>query len=223
MLGIPAGEGETGLRIAPSDGETRPALPVGDAETTLGAGPASDRGVHAGTYRNGPDDLTMAAPASSPAFTGTTPAALRAGTLTRTGCSCRASSSAATHHQAAWRRRHGRGLPGVGRGARRRGRAQGHQAGGRARSGRGAGIERRFKRELLLARQVTHKNVVRIHDLGEIDGIKYITMPYVDGARPGDVLQERRQAAGAERALRIVRGVVSGLPPRTRRASCTAI
>ena len=42
-------------------------------------------------------------------------------------------------------------------------------------------IERRFKRELLLARQVTHKNVVRIHDLGEIDGIKYITMPYVEG------------------------------------------
>ena len=42
-------------------------------------------------------------------------------------------------------------------------------------------IERRFKRELLLARQVTHKNVVRIHDLGEINGIKYITMSYVDG------------------------------------------
>jgi len=42
--------------------------------------------------------------------------------------------------------------------------------------------ERRFKRELLLARQVTHKNVVRIHDLGEIDGITYITMPYVQGS-----------------------------------------
>ncbi len=43
-------------------------------------------------------------------------------------------------------------------------------------------IERRFKRELLLARQVTHKNVVRIHDLGDIDGIKYITMPYIQGS-----------------------------------------
>ena len=30
-----------------------------------------------------------------------------------------------------------------------------------------ADLERRFKTELLLARQVTHKNVVRIHDLGE--------------------------------------------------------
>ena len=34
-------------------------------------------------------------------------------------------------------------------------------------------MARRFKRELLLARQVTHRHVVRIHDLGEIDGIKY--------------------------------------------------
>src|SRR5262245_22785317 len=39
-----------------------------------------------------------------------------------------------------------------------------------------ADIERRFKRELLLARQVTHKNVVRIHDLGDIDGLRFITM-----------------------------------------------
>src|SRR5262245_2211317 len=32
-----------------------------------------------------------------------------------------------------------------------------------------AEAEKRFKTELLLARQVTHKNVVRIHDIGEID------------------------------------------------------
>ena len=44
-----------------------------------------------------------------------------------------------------------------------------------------AELEQRFKRELLLAREVTHKNVVRIHDFGEIDGTKYITMLYVDG------------------------------------------
>jgi serine/threonine-protein kinase len=45
-------------------------------------------------------------------------------------------------------------------------------------------VERRFKRELLLARQVTHKNVVRIHDLGEVNGTKYLTMPFVDGRDP---------------------------------------
>ena len=38
--------------------------------------------------------------------------------------------------------------------------------------------EKRFKRELQLARQVTHKNVVRIHDLGEIDGI----IPSIEGS-----------------------------------------
>jgi len=43
-------------------------------------------------------------------------------------------------------------------------------------------LEKRFKRELLLARQVTHPNVVRIHDMGEINGIKFITMPYLDGS-----------------------------------------
>jgi serine/threonine protein kinase/tetratricopeptide (TPR) repeat protein len=71
-------------------------------------------------------------------------------------------------------------------------------------------IERRFKRELLLARQVTHKNVVRIHDLGEIDGIKYITMPYVDGADLATILK-RDGPLPVGRVLRIARAVVSGL------------
>src|SRR4051812_25867349 len=42
-----------------------------------------------------------------------------------------------------------------------------------------AALEQRFKQELLLARQVTHKNIVRVYDMGEVDGIKYITMPYL--------------------------------------------
>src|SRR5215211_6404242 len=50
-------------------------------------------------------------------------------------------------------------------------------------------IERRFKRELLLARQVTHSNVVRIYDLGDINGIKYITMSYVEGADLATIIQ----------------------------------
>src|SRR6266566_2471844 len=31
----------------------------------------------------------------------------------------------------------------------------------------------RFKQELLLAREVTHKNVIRIYDLGEAEGMKF--------------------------------------------------
>jgi len=39
----------------------------------------------------------------------------------------------------------------------------------------------RFKQELLLARKITHKNVVRIYDFGEADGLKFFTMEWIDG------------------------------------------
>jgi len=73
-----------------------------------------------------------------------------------------------------------------------------------------AAIERRFKQELLLARQVTHKNVVRIHDLGEIDGIKYITMSFHQGADLATVLQ-RDGKLPVPAVLRIMRQLASGL------------
>lgn len=71
-------------------------------------------------------------------------------------------------------------------------------------------IEQRFKQELLLARLVTHKNVVRIHDLGEIDGIKYITMSYIDGEDLATVLKRERKLPVPE-TLKIVRQVAAGL------------
>jgi len=42
-------------------------------------------------------------------------------------------------------------------------------------------ILKRFKQELILARQITHKNVIRIFDLGEADGSSFITMEYIEG------------------------------------------
>jgi tetratricopeptide (TPR) repeat protein/tRNA A-37 threonylcarbamoyl transferase component Bud32 len=71
-------------------------------------------------------------------------------------------------------------------------------------------VERRFKRELLLARQVTHKHVVRIHDLGEIDGIKYITMPYIEGRDLAQVLRERGRLPVPE-TLRFAKQIAAGL------------
>ena len=42
-------------------------------------------------------------------------------------------------------------------------------------------IIERFKKETLLARSLTHENVIRIYDLGEVDGIKFISMSYIKG------------------------------------------
>src|SRR5437660_2599777 len=71
-------------------------------------------------------------------------------------------------------------------------------------------LERRFKRELVLARQVTHKHVVRIHDLGEIDGITYITMPYVQGSDLSTILKAEGRLP-VDRALALAKEVASGL------------
>ncbi|HEX5830603.1 MAG TPA: serine/threonine-protein kinase [Gemmatimonadaceae bacterium] len=40
----------------------------------------------------------------------------------------------------------------------------------------------RFKDELRLARRISHRNVVRVHDIGEAHGVPFITMELVDGA-----------------------------------------
>lgn len=69
--------------------------------------------------------------------------------------------------------------------------------------------ERRFKQELLLARQVSHPNVVRIHDLGDAAGIKYITMSYVEGADLSTILKEG--ALPIDRAKRLAAQLLSGL------------
>ena len=46
-----------------------------------------------------------------------------------------------------------------------------------------------FKKETLLGRTITHENVVRIHDLGEVDKIKYISMDYIKGENLLELIQ----------------------------------
>ncbi|MEE9218285.1 MAG: protein kinase, partial [Acidobacteriota bacterium] len=53
------------------------------------------------------------------------------------------------------------------------------------------GALERFKREILLASKVTHKNVLRIHDLGESGDFKFISMNYVDGDDLKELLREK--------------------------------
>lgn len=49
----------------------------------------------------------------------------------------------------------------------------------------------RFKSEIRLARRISHRNVVRTHDLGETNGLYYITMEYVEGKSLKDLIRER--------------------------------
>jgi serine/threonine protein kinase len=53
----------------------------------------------------------------------------------------------------------------------------------------------RFKQELRLARRITHRNVVRTYDLGEVDGVYYITMEYVHGTTVAALIREAGRLA----------------------------
>jgi serine/threonine-protein kinase len=63
----------------------------------------------------------------------------------------------------------------------------------------------RFKQELLLATKVSHKNILRIHDLGEAGGVKFISMAFIEGEdlwhllkREGKLPEERIVAIGKQ-------------------------
>src|SRR5690348_10001057 len=70
----------------------------------------------------------------------------------------------------------------------------------------------RFKQELLLASRISHKNILRIHDLGDANGIKFITMAFVEGADLAGLL-EREGRLATRRPLRFTRQVSPALQP----------
>jgi len=67
----------------------------------------------------------------------------------------------------------------------------------------------RFKQELILARQVTHKNVIRIFDLGAHEGVRFITMEFVEGKDLSALLE--KQKFTPEESARLVRQVCLAL------------
>ncbi|HVA72693.1 MAG TPA: tetratricopeptide repeat protein [Candidatus Limnocylindrales bacterium] len=68
----------------------------------------------------------------------------------------------------------------------------------------------RFKQELLLASRISHKNILRIHDLGEADGVKFISMAYVDGEDLHHLLRTHGKLP-AERARKIAEQLCEAL------------
>ena len=49
----------------------------------------------------------------------------------------------------------------------------------------------RFKQEIRLARRIAHRNVVRTYDLGELNGMYYLTMEYVEGTSLKQLITSR--------------------------------
>ena len=68
----------------------------------------------------------------------------------------------------------------------------------------------RFKQELILSRNITHKNVVRIYDMGEAEGIRFISMEYVDGEDLRTILRSHGKFSPKE-AIAVVEQVSRAL------------
>src|SRR5579872_4877121 len=67
----------------------------------------------------------------------------------------------------------------------------------------------RFRQELLLASKISQKNILRIHDLGDAGGMKFISMAYVEGHDLGKLLEGGR--VPLERMLSFARQLCSAL------------
>ena len=72
------------------------------------------------------------------------------------------------------------------------------------------GILERFRREVKLARRVTHRNVARTFDIGEHAGAKFLTMEFIDGEMLGALLARRGRLRLTE-VVRIGQDVCAGL------------
>ena len=79
----------------------------------------------------------------------------------------------------------------------------------------------RFKQELVLARQVSHPNVVRIHDIGSDGDLIFLTHGLRRRPHAEQVMDERGRLP-VERAVVIARQLAAALAPPTRRGWCTA-
>jgi Protein kinase domain len=68
----------------------------------------------------------------------------------------------------------------------------------------------RFHREVRVARQVTHRNVCRVYDIGEIDGKHFLSMEFIKGEELSSLLR-RIGRLPSDKALQIARQICAGL------------
>ena len=68
----------------------------------------------------------------------------------------------------------------------------------------------RFHREVRVARQISHRNVCRVYDIGETEGLHFLSMEYVRGEELSSVLK-RFGRLPADKAVEIARQLCAGL------------
>ncbi|HEV8323581.1 MAG TPA: protein kinase [Myxococcota bacterium] len=78
------------------------------------------------------------------------------------------------------------------------------------RGAEGSDAVERFRREIRLARRVTHRNVARTYDLGEHAGMRFLTMEHVDGVSLRVLIEAEGKVAPA-RAAAIALQIGEGL------------
>ena len=77
-------------------------------------------------------------------------------------------------------------------------------------AGRDDGLIERFRNEVRMARRVSHPNVCRVYDVGEVDDQTFFTMEYVDGEDLASLLR-RIGRLPPDKALEIARQLCAGL------------
>src|SRR4051794_3586311 len=68
----------------------------------------------------------------------------------------------------------------------------------------------RFQREMKLALQMMHPNIVRSYQVGRANGLYYLVMEYLDGETFEEVLKRRKQLPAPE-AVRLIHQALAGL------------
>jgi len=75
---------------------------------------------------------------------------------------------------------------------------------------RDEGLLERFRNEVRIARRVSHPNVCRVYDVGDVDGQTFFTMEYVDGEDLASLLR-RIGRLPQDKAIEIARQLCAGL------------
>ncbi len=68
----------------------------------------------------------------------------------------------------------------------------------------------RFHREVRVARQVSHRNVCRVYDIGDVDGRHFLSMEFIRGEELSSLLRRIGRLPG-DKAIQIARQICAGL------------